>query len=115
MEDLNDITMQALDRYFKVLESVGYMSDSDTNKLILLQFLQEFLYEYSGYITEQDYTQTEAVLQCLAGSSCLVPYKQYKMTSIPVQNYIYTVPVRITQGVILRNLESDGILRLVNQ
>ena len=34
MEDLNNITLEALDRYFKVLESVGYMSDSDTNKLI---------------------------------------------------------------------------------
>ena len=115
MEDLNNITLEALDRYFKVLESVGYMSDSDTNKLILLQFLQEFLYEYREYITEADYTQIEAVLQCLAGSSCLIPYKEYQMTALPVENYIYTVPVRITEGTIIRNLESDGILRLVNQ
>lgn len=115
MEDLNDITLQALNRYFKVLESVGYMSDSDTNKLILLQFLQEFLYEYREYITESDYTKIETVLQCLAGSSCLVPYKQYKMINLPSETYIYTTPVRLTEDVILRSLESDGILRLVNQ
>ena len=115
MEELDKLAADSLERYFTVLESVGYVSDVNTNKLILLQFLQEFLWEYQGYITEADYTKIESILQCLAGSSCLIPFKEYILVSQPSPGYIYTVPVRITQCEILRHVEVDGDLRLVNQ
>ena len=115
MEELDKLVADSLDRYFTVLGSIGYVSETNTNKLILLQFLQEFLQEYQGYITEADYTKIESILQCLAGSSCLIPFKEYMLISQPIQGYIYTVPVRITQESVLRQVESDGDLRLVNQ
>ena len=43
MEELNKLVADSLERYFTVLESIGYVSETNTNKLILLQFLQEFL------------------------------------------------------------------------
>lgn len=43
MEELDKLVADSLDRYFTVLQSVGYISETNTNKLILLQFLQEFL------------------------------------------------------------------------
>ena len=43
MEELNKLVADSLERYFTVLGSVGYVSDTNTNKLILLQFIQEFL------------------------------------------------------------------------
>lgn len=115
MEELNKLVADSLERYFTVLGSVGYVSDTNTNKLILLQFLQEFLQEYQGYITEADYTKIESILQCLAGSSCLIPFKEYMLISQPVESRIYSTPVRITEDSILRHVEVDGDLRLVNQ
>ena len=115
MEELNKLVADSLERYFTVLGSVGYVSDINTNKLILLQFLQEFLQEYQGYITEADYTKIESILQCLAGSSCLIPFKEYMLISQPIETYIYSTPVRITEDSILRHVEVDGDLRLVNQ
>lgn len=115
MEELNKLVVDSLDRYFTVLGSLGYVSDTNTNKLILLQFLQEFLQEYQGYITEADYTKIASILQCLASGSCLIPFKEYQLISEPITTYIYGVPVRITQESVLRHLEADGDLRLVNQ
>lgn len=115
MEELDKLVADSLDRYFTVLGSIGYVSETNTNKLILLQFLQEFLQEYQGYITEADYTKIESILQCLAGSSCLIPFKEYMLISQPVESRIYSAPVRITEDSILRHVEVDGDLRLVNQ
>jgi hypothetical protein len=36
MEELNKLTADSLDRYFTVLESVGYTPDFNVNKLLLL-------------------------------------------------------------------------------
>ena len=115
MEELNKLVADSLERYFTILGSVGYVSDTNTNKLILLQFLQEFLQEYQGYITEADYTKIESILQCLAGSSCLVPFKEYMLISQPMESYIYSNTVRSAEDSILRHVEVAGDLRLVNQ
>ena len=115
MEELDKLVADSLERYFTVLESLGYVSDVNTNKLLLLQFIQEHLQQYKEYITEIDYTKIESILQCLAGSSCLIPFKEYTMTAQPTTNYIFNVPVRITDESILRHVEADGDLRLVNQ
>ena len=112
MEELNKLTADALDRYFTVLGSVGYIPEANTNKLILLQFIQEFLQEYQGYITEADYNKIESILQCLAGTSCLIPYKEYLLASEVVPSIF---SMRITENEILRHTEVQRDLRLVNQ
>ena len=115
MEELDKLLAESLDRYFTVLENLGYVSDVNTNQLLLLQFIQEFLQEYQGYITEAEYTKIESVISCLSGSTCLIPYKQYTLISEPSWGYIYTVPVRTTEDFILLHVEADEGLRLVNQ
>lgn len=117
MEDLDNITYQAINRYFTVLEKTGYIKDSDVNKLILLQFLQNFVYEYQGYITEEDYNTINLIITCLIGSSCLIPFKQYKQMTVPMQNYMRNIPVRVVEqdDQTLRQAQSEFGLRLVNQ
>lgn len=115
MEDLDNITFDAFERYFAVLESVGYVTEGNTNKLLLLQFLQEFLQEYIHYITEEDYNIIEEILQCLAGTSCLIPYREYQQLSQPLTEYIYNIPFKVTQESNLRYTEMEENLRLVNQ
>lgn len=115
MEDLYNITYQAIDRYFKVLEKIGYVKDQDVNKLILLTFLSEFTQKYQTYITEDDYITISNLITCLAGSSCLIPYKQFKEISIPMESYISNINVRLDEVQNLRHVEAGYGLRLVNQ
>lgn len=118
MDDLNNITFDALYRYFKVLESIGYVNDTDVNKLLLLQFLQEFLLEYQYYITEEDYTYIEKILQCFSQTSCLFPFREYKRFSVANPNYVYNAPIRITEEGLdngIRYTEDNEYVRLVNQ
>lgn len=113
MVELDELTSQALDRYFSVLEKVGYMNQKDTDKLILLTFLQEMLEQYAGYITEKDYKLINSVIACLYGSSCLIPFPQYQKLSHPVATYIINTPIRITEDYIVRRSQREGE-RLVN-
>ena len=119
MEDLNKFTATTLDRYFEILKYKGYIPENQTNKLILLQFLQELLQEYPYFVTEQDYTTIERIVQCLSDSACLIPYREYKQVSMPLINYVTSSPVRITETMedteYLRHTEAEDALRLVNQ
>lgn len=114
MENLDELSFQSLERYFTVLEKTGYMNDVDTNKLMLLLFLQEFLDTYSHYITEDDYNLINSIIVCLYSTSCLIPYVQYKKLTEPLNDYILTVPIRTTEEDIIRHSEIET-LRLVNQ
>lgn len=114
MEYLDNILQESLHRYFTVLEKTGYIKDSDVNKVLFLSFIQEFLDEYNYYITEDDYNTIDKIINCMSGVSCLIPYKQFKELSIPMVNYVYNIPVRITEDDILKHTESEE-LRLVNQ
>ena len=113
MDELYNITFQALNRYFTVLEKTGYIKDKDTNKVLLLTFLSEFLQDYKDYITEEDYNLISRIIQCMSGSSCLVPYIRYQEMSIPIEGYISGIPIRISWAENIR-YSQDGI-RLVNQ
>ena len=39
MEYLDKMLMEALNRYFTVLEKTGYINDADTDRIILLSYL----------------------------------------------------------------------------
>ena len=113
MGDLDELTFEALERYFNVLEKTGYVNEKDVNKLLLLMFIQEVLNEYAYYITEEDYNLINKILVCLFGSSCLIPFMQYQKMAQPIDNYILNTPIRITEDNIIRHTQSEEE-RLVN-
>lgn len=115
MEKLYDITFQALNRYFTVLEKTGYIKDKDVNNLLLLTFIVDFLQEYDGYITEEDCNIINSIVACMTGSSCLVPYIQYQQLSTPAGSYITDIAVRLSEYKDIRHVESETGIRLVNQ
>ena len=68
----------ALTKYYHALEKVGYMSYSHITKLLILIFYRDFCYkDYRGVISKEDYHVIERALDCLFGSSCLMPYPDY--------------------------------------
>lgn len=112
MEELYNIVNESLNRYFTVLEKTGYVNDSDVKKLILLQYIQEFLNTFQSCITEDDYRIISRIMDCLAGSSCLIPYKQFKQSVISNAYYLNPICTRITENDILRRTQPDMGLRL---
>jgi hypothetical protein len=47
-------------------------------KLLVLCFYRDFVFhDYRGVITRDDYLLIERALDCLYGSTCLIPYPDY--------------------------------------
>ena len=50
----------------------------DAQKLLILSFYRDFiLNDYRGLLSGEDYHTIESALNCLWGSSCLIPYPDY--------------------------------------
>ena len=75
---MDEMLYSSLSRYFNALEVKGYMPYSEMQKLMILGFYKDFVYGgYRGIITKDDYLLIERALDCLYGSSCLIPYPDY--------------------------------------
>lgn len=54
------------------------MSSSHAMKLLVLAFYRDFVFnDYRGLIKKSDYYLIEKALNCLYGSTCLIPYPDY--------------------------------------
>lgn len=114
------LTKQALDgvqKYFKVLESTGYMKYGNVNTLLGLFLVDDFLNtDMNMFITEDDYRIMDKFLYCLYGHSCLLPYSVYtnRMNHLggilPRNSYDNT---RVDEDKTLRHSE-EGNVRYVN-
>ena len=75
---MDDVLYNSLCRYFNALSKLGSMSYSQVDKLLVLIFYKHFVYEdYRGYLSKEDYRSIEMALDCLFGSTCLIPYPDY--------------------------------------
>lgn len=75
---MDEILFEALSEYFHALELKGYMSKSHSMKLLVLSFYRDFVFkDYRGMLSKRDYCFIEKVLDCIYGTSCLIPYPDY--------------------------------------
>jgi len=75
---MDNMLYDVLSSYYHALELKGYMSHSHAQKLLLLIFYRDFtLKDYRGLLSKDDYHLIERALDCLWGSSCLIPYPDY--------------------------------------
>ena len=75
---MDKVLYNSLYRYFSTLTSVGNVSYNNVNKLLVLIFYKHFIYEdYRGNLSKEDYSIIEKALDCLFGSTCLIPYPNY--------------------------------------
>lgn len=85
------------------------MSSSHAWKLLLLIFYRDFtLEDYRGLLSRDDYHLIERALDCLWGSSCLIPYPDYlKMGRLHLGE-----TTELAQR--LRNLENEPVLKVMH-
>lgn len=75
---MDEMVYNILCTYFDTLEYTGYLSDKDAHKVLILCFYKDFAFEdFRGNISEEDYHIIERALDCLYGTSCLIPYPDY--------------------------------------
>ena len=106
---MDEMVYDALSKYFTTLEKVGYVPYSDVYKLLVLNFYKDFVFnDYRGLITKDDYLLIERALNCLYGTTCLIPYPDYlKMGKLHLGE--------ITEiGQRLKNLEDTDVLKAVD-
>lgn len=68
----------SITQYYDALSRLGYHKYGDVFSLLVLSFLRDFVYEdYRARLSREDYHEIEKALNCLFGSSCLIPYPDY--------------------------------------
>lgn len=109
MDEITNISYNAIVKYFTSLAQFGYRSYDDVNKLIALISLNDMLDVFSDYINEESFKSIINAIYCLSGTTCLIDFPSYinndtlnHQTKI---NYI----ARVTQDNILKISESNII------
>ena len=75
---MDEMIYQALGSYYHALELKGYMPQKDVEKLLVLTFYRDFVFnDYRGILSREDYYLIERALNCLYGTTCLIPYPDY--------------------------------------
>ena len=75
---MDEVVYNALISYFHALELKGYIPYPQTIKLLVLCFYRDFVYnDYRGVLSKEDYQLIERALNCLYGTTCLIPYPDY--------------------------------------
>ena len=120
---MDELIYNALENYYSTLSKLGYLSDSQTYKLLVLSFYRDFMFnDYRGFLTEEDYKKIEEALDCIYGTTCLIPYPDY--LDIRTKNHSSGSGININTfglrfGTITeiaqrtRNLEDTNVLKLV--
>ena len=75
---MDNIIYNAITHYYAALCKLGYYSYKEVEKLLVLCFYRDFVYnDYRGVLSREDYNYIEKALNCLFGSNCLMPYPDY--------------------------------------
>lgn len=77
MDEMTNISYDAIVRYFTSLAQFGYRSYGDVNKLLALLTLDDLLNVFSEYIDENDLRSIVNAIYCLSGTTCLIDFPSY--------------------------------------
>ena len=106
---MDEIIYNALSNYYETLSKTGYMSPKEGQKLMLLIFYRDFVFnDYRGLLTKADYMLIERALNCLYGTTCLIPYPDYlKMGKLHLGEM-----TEMAQRV--KNIEDTNVIKLIH-
>ena len=68
----------SLDQYFKTLSNYGYMSYDHTYDMMLMIIIQDIITKFACIITQEDYQMMSSLLENKYGTSCLMPYPEFR-------------------------------------
>jgi uncharacterized protein (DUF608 family) len=103
---MDEYIYQSLSHYYTALGKLGYYKYADVKKLLVLLFYRDFVFnDYRGFISRSDYLTIERALNCLFGTTCLMPYPDYlKMGNVQLGG-ITELATRV------KNLENTTVVK----
>lgn len=106
---MGEIIFNAFSKYYNALEHLGYLPYSNVEKLLILCFYCDFItHDYRGLLSREDYLLIERALDCLYGTSCLIPYPDYlKMNKL----YLGRITELATR---IKKMEDTSVLKLIH-
>ena len=106
---MDEMIYNTLSYYFHALEVKGYMPFRDSVKALLLIFYRDFVFnDFRARITEEDYHLIEKALDCLYGTTCLIPYPDYlKMGKLYLDE-------TTELGARIKNVEDTPVVKLLH-
>ena len=110
MENLNITLEHSLEKYFKVLSKIGYVSPKDVYNLLSLVIVTKLLKKYSVYVTDEDLRSMSMAIACISGSCLIAAPTVFSEDSI-FHEVKRILGVRISQESTTRKTE-DGIFRI---
>lgn len=79
MESLKDIISKSLDSYFNKISFVGSTGIKETNKVLLLSLLDDFVNsDFNTYMSEEDFKIIKQCIYCLCDSSEFIDHPEYQ-------------------------------------
>lgn len=111
MDEMTDISYDAVVRYFTSLAQFGYRSYGDVNKLLALLALDDVLNVFSEYIDEKDLRSIVNAIYCLSGTTCLIDFPSYVNDDTLFHKTKINYITRITEDNILR-VDETNVIRI---
>ena len=106
----NDV-LHSINLYFNALSEFGYKQQKDVDKLLVYIFIEDLLTgPMRQYVTEFDLRVISSALNCLYGSTCLIPYPLKFNEDELFGHFDYDIKPRVTEGSNIRFTE-DGDIR----
>lgn len=106
---MDNIIYNALNRYYHALELKGYMPYKDMQKVLILIFLRDFVFhDYRASLSKEDYYTIEKALDCLYGTTCLIPYPDYLKMGKLYLGQMTEMAARV------KTLEDTAVLKLIH-
>lgn len=69
---MDELTYNALNSYFKRIESVGYMQYGAVDSLLVLLYIYYLKDNYD--LSQEESRIVHKALNCIQGSNCMIPY-----------------------------------------
>lgn len=110
MDEVFNVTSEALDRYFNSLFKFGYVNYKDVYKILALISLQDILYSFQEYVSDKDYISIINSIYCLSGSTCFIRYPEYINDDSFTHNSKVNWTIRISEDNVIR-VSQDGKFR----
>lgn len=110
MENINFLLSTALDKYFTILKSTGYVNKQNVDNLIVLSGISYILSNFQDYITEEHIRNISRALLCISGN-CLIDYNIELSEESLIKEIKQNLAARISEDEIFR-FSTENVLRI---
>lgn len=91
--------LSIIDGYYSHLEKTGYVKRGTVVRMIMYEFLTEFVNNTYFFITEDDYSMIDSLMKKLfTNGGCLLPYPVLCANRVKLAGYGADGTVRITEN-----------------